>query len=319
MITFSVTAEKFKVFCNQRKGGVKVKDRLANKLTKYFNKNYKEFASASSEVSDSYQEKKRKLRAEFANRKTKKDIEEFNRKSKVFIEEYEINRCEAYTQAYKNGDCNAPIPRVTVRVNSLGPKNLDVYVFEATRDRKTMNYTDPNTRATPTLVYEPMKATITNTDEFDKVFVYLLPDSLSSFNRMTTINNVNFDFSLNKLFTYKLIALGYKGKQAFYTKLASVSSQTYSLSLSPISQDELKNKLSTGKAKVKQEILSDKNFYEAEMINTSREQKYQQDVQLMLEIGFFLFPDVSENCLKGGSEIDYNDFSVVMEIDTLQL
>ena len=46
------------------------------------------------------------------------------------------------------------------------------------------------------------------------------------------------------------------------------------------------------------------------MENTKREDKYRIDGMLTLRIGFFLFPDVSENCLEGGdvSEINYRDF-----------
>ncbi|MEN9002205.1 MAG: hypothetical protein ABF242_07830 [Flavobacteriales bacterium] len=309
MITFSGTAEKFKAFYLQKKGGVKVNDRLANKLTSYFTKKHKEFTAKSSKAFNEYESNKRKLRAKFANKKSKKDIEEFNRKSKAFNEEYEINRCEAYTQAYKTVDCNAPIPRITARITSLGPKNLDVYVFEATRDRKTMNYTDPVTGGTATLVYKPLIAKITNSDKFDKVFIYMLPDSLSSFNRMNSSDNIKFNFSMNMLFNYKLMAIGYKGKQAYFTEVNSVSPKEYSLTLSSITEKELNRKLKRIKAKVKEEVLSDKNYYEAEMVNNSREEKYKSDGELTLRIGKFLFPSVSENCLEGNKAISYNDFS----------
>lgn len=310
MVTFSGTAEKFRAFYLQKKGGVKVNDRLANELTSYFTKKHKEFTSASSENYNAYQKKKQQLRAEFANKKSKKDVEEFNRKAKAFEEEYEINRCNAYSQIYKNYDCGQqPVATVNARISSLGPKNLDVYVFEATRDRKTMNYTDPASGKKAILVYKPVKAKIANSDKFDNVFIYMLPDSLSSFNRMNSSDNIKFNFSMNMLFNYKLMAIGYKGKQAYFAEVSSVSPKEYSLTLSSITEKELNRKLKRTKAKVKEEVLSDKNYYEAEIVNNSREEKYKSDGELTLRIGKFLFPSVSENCLEGNKAISYNDFS----------
>ena len=310
MITFSKTADKFRAFYEQRKGGVKVNDRLANKLTSYFTKKHKELTQESAKVFNEYEKKKKNLRAEFVNKKTKKDREEFNRKSKVFEEELKINKCNAYSQIYDKVDCNPPPRRITARITSLGPKNLDAYVYEATRDRKSMSYTDPKSGKTATLTYKPLRANITNTEQFDKVFIYLLPDSLSSFNRMKTTDNINFDFSLNMLFNYKLMAIAYKDKQAYIAEVENVTPQTYSLSLTPISENGLKRKLKRNKSQAKQEILADKDFYEAEMVNTSREKMYKRDGQLMMRIGHFLFPEVSENCLEEGSAtVIYNNFS----------
>ncbi len=298
------TTQKFRAFYKQRKGGVKVNDRLANLLTNYFTKKHKEFTAKSSDAFNQYEQNKRKLRAEFANKKSKKDQEEYNRKAKSYNEEYKINLCNAATQIGKKGYCGEQNmvrvrrPRITSRIATLGPKNIDAYVAEATRDRKSMVYTDPNSGKKATLTYKPMKAKISNSEKFDKVFIYLLPDSLSSFNRMKTTDNINFDFSLNMLFTYKLVAVGYKGKQAYFAEVGSVSPKDYLVNLTEISEAELTQKLSKTKTKAKQDILADKDFYEEEMVNTSREQKYQRDGQLMLEIGHFLFPDVSENCLE---------------------
>ena len=314
MVTFSGTSEKFRTFYEQRKGGVKVNDRLANKLTNYFTRKHKELTSKSAEAFNEYEQKKRKLRAEFANKKSKKNIEEYNRKSKVFVEELKINLCDAYSQLYAKVDCNPPPTRGTARITTLGPKNLDVYVFKATVTRKSMSYTDPNSGKKATLTYKPIKAKISNSEQFDKVFIYLLPDSLSSFNRMKTTDNVNFNFSLNMLFGYKLMAIGYKGKQAYFSEIESVSPKEYSLTLVSISEPELENKLKRTKAKVKEEVFSDKNFYEEEMVYNSREAKYKKDGQLTLEIGHFLFPDVSENCLELSIEANFENSGLSFDI-----
>ena len=303
------TSQKFRAFYKQKKGGVKVNDRLVNKLTSYFTKKHKEYTSKSSKAFNEYETKKRKLRAEFANKKSKKDQEEYNRKVKAYQEEYEINLCNAYSQIRKNHDCNEPpVPLVTARINSLGPKNLDVYVAEATSNRKSMKYTDPASGEVATLTYKPVTVKLTNSEKFDKVFVYMLPDSLSSFNRMKSTNNVDFEFSMNMLFQYDLMAIGYVGEQAYFVELNSVQPKSYSLSLAAISEEKLKRKLSKTKPTATQEIKSDQDFYQEEMIYNSREEKYKRDGQLMLEIGHFLFPEVSENCLELSIEVTLDEF-----------
>ncbi|MGB1041582.1 MAG: hypothetical protein ACPGVD_11965, partial [Flavobacteriales bacterium] len=78
------TTKKFRGFYNQRKGGVKVNDRLANKLTDYFTKKHKEFTSATSKAFQEYEKKKQQLRKEFAGKNSKKIQEEVNRQFKVF-------------------------------------------------------------------------------------------------------------------------------------------------------------------------------------------------------------------------------------------
>ena len=316
MISFRETSDKFRIFYKQKKGGVNVKDKLANKLTNYFNKKHKEFTTATSNAFKEYKNKKQQLRREFQGAKSKKAQEGYNRKAKVFQEEYKINLCNAATQIGKKGYCGETRPntirvrrsKLTSRITTLGPKNIDVYVFNATRDRKSMVYTDPNSGKTAILTYKPMKVNVVNTETFDKIFIYLLPGTLSSFNRMKSKDNINFNFSLNMLFNYKLMAVGYKDKQAYFVELNSIKPQDYSISLSSITEEELNNKLSKDKGQIKQEILSDKNFYEKEILNTNREKKYKSDNKLTLRIGKFLFPELEGNCIIQ-EDIDYNDFS----------
>lgn len=314
-MSWELTTKKFRAFYEERKGGVKVNNRLANKLTSYFNRKHKEYTTSSSKAYDTYQTKRNKLKQEYENKRSEYFREEYNRKAKMFLEEYEMNLCDAYRQLDKKGNCKErPVlnpkraAKLTSRINTLGAKNVDVFVAKATRDRKTLDYTDPRSGKKAVIEYKPMKIKLSNTEPFDKVFMYLLPNNLNSFNRMKTTDNLNFEFALNELLSYKLVGIAYREKQAYLAEIVLVSPKTYTLHLNPVSEEELKKVLSSKKAKVKQEIEADKGFYQEEMNQNKQQKKVEENEKLTLRIGKFLFPAVRERCILR-EKISYNKFS----------
>mgnify|MGYP006089777081 CR=1 FL=1 len=293
------TTQKFRRFYKQKKGGVNVKDKLANKLSNYFNKKHEEFTSKSATAFKEYQEKKQKLRKEFRGKQGAKVQEEVNRQFGVFVEEFETNLCEAYSQLNKKGDCKTR--RVTTplltKIKTLGPKNIDRAVFEATRDRKTLNWTDPVTGKKAVIKYEPLKVTVLNTDKFDRIFMYLVPDKLNSFNRMEMNGKKEFNLPINELLNYEVKAIAYKGDSAFYAEIKSIKTGEYEIRLKPITKRELKRKLRKTKNSIEKDIKSDLNFYQEELVNKKREKKYKSDKELTLRIGKFLFPELDRSCI----------------------
>ena len=292
---------KFLTFYKQRKGGVKLNDRLADNLGAYFDKKQKEFTKKSADIFNKYQTEKIKLRQEFANKKSAKQQEEYKRKAEVFDEEYKMNLCDAYRQLGKKGCRNRTNPpRLTARISTLGPKNVDYYVYQSTKNRETLNYTDPVTGKKAVIKYEPMKVKILNTEKFDKVFVYLLPDSLSSFNRMKSTDNINFSLNLNELLNYKLVCLAYQGEKVFFVEIPKVIPKNYEVTLTISSEEKVKNSLdATSKllnTNFQKDIESDMNFYNAGVDFGKKQKKFKRDKELTLRIGKFLFPMLEEKC-----------------------
>jgi hypothetical protein len=297
-------ASQFKAFYKQKKGGVKVSDRLASKLSGYYEKKQKAYTKKSSQAYQNFESKKQKLRTEFANKKSTKDIEEFNRKMSVFNQELVINLDEAYRQIGKERTGGAGSPFVASV--GLGPKNLDAYVFESTANRTTLDYTDPETGKKAVIKYEEASVKILNAEKFDRVFVYMVPDTLNSFNRMKTEDNINFKNTLNEFFNYKMVCLAYKGNQAYFYE-GDLIPKHYDVTLTKISEAKLKRKLNKNKGTTKKDIISDVNFYQEEMKFNKENNKIKATEELTLRVGKFLFPSLDDYCIV--KQIDVSVYS----------
>lgn len=296
---------QFLAFYKEKKGGVRVNDDLAKKLAEYYENKQKTYTSKSSEIFQEYQAKKKKLKDEFMAKKTNKNIQEFNRKSEVLLEEYDLNMENVCYQLKRNNCGQSASERILTEVKTLGPKNIDAYVWDATVDRTTLNYTDPKTGKKAVIKYEEATVKITNKETFDRVFVYMIPDSLSSFNRMNSKDNINFKNNLNELLNYQLVCLAYKGEQAYVYK-GELQSQHYDVTLAPITDDELKSLLDkeveTGKT---QNITADINFFKEEMVFNEAKAKFKANDELTLKIGTFLFPMLDKNCILQSRNVGY--------------
>jgi hypothetical protein len=288
-------ASQFKAFYKQKKGGVKVSDRLASKLSRYYEKKQKSYTEKSSQAYQEFEVNKQKLRNEFTNKKSKKEIEEFNRKMNVFNQELVINLDEAYRQIgkEKTGGRGAPF----VASVGLGPKNLDAYVFESTANRTTLDYTDPETGKKAVIKYEEASVKLLNTEKFDRVFVYMVPDTLNSFNRMKTEDNIKFKNTLNEFFNYKMVCLAYKGDQAYFYE-GDLSPQHYDVTLTKVSEAKLKRKLNKNKSTTKKDIISDVNFYKEEMEFNKANDQIKASMELTKRVGLFLFPSIDRMCFE---------------------
>lgn len=286
---------QFEAFYKQKKGGVKVSDKLTAKLSKYYEKKQREVTEKSAKAYQEFEAKKQKLINDFSSKKTEKDKEEFNRKMKVFNEELVINLDEAYRQIGKKraGGVGSPF----VASVGLGPKNLDAYVFESTANRTTLDYTDPETGKKAVIKYEEASVKVLNTEKFDRIFVYMIPDTLSSFNRMKTTDNINFKNTLNEFFNYKMVCLGYVGEQAYYYE-SDLEAKHYEVTLTKISEEELKQKLNKNKSTTKKDIIADVDFYKEEVAYNKEFKKIEEQIEITKKIGLFLFPSLEKWCFE---------------------
>src|SRR4030095_8179601 len=203
------------------------------------------YREATEKTGAKYEAELNRLNKVADQKKREQGLRDFIREDKNFNEEFCINLSEAYRQIGVNRTCNDTIPPpptnyYNVTIDTVGWKNLDVYVFDATTTRQSMSYTDPVSGKTATLSYKEVSITVENPDQFDKVLVYLIPDSLSCFQRVDQQGNT-FKESLNSLFHYDAVAIGYRGTQTFFYRQADLQPGQYTFRLSSISEKELKH------------------------------------------------------------------------------
>jgi len=235
--------EQFLKFAARGEGRVKTDDNCLKKLGNFYDEQTKIYTEAAKKTSEEYYEKNRKQNEESDKRNNEQSITDAKRNSDNFNKEFTINIIDAYRQIGKKP--NIVNGRVRLSVGTTGWKNLDRYVLEATLNRTTMNYTDPETGKKAILKYEPLSIKIKDVEKYDRVLVYLLPDQLNSFMRMKKEGD-SYTEKLNMLFKHEIIVLAYKGEEAFFKHIKDVQPGELSdISLEKMSQSEINANLSS--------------------------------------------------------------------------
>lgn len=239
--------KKFLEFAARKDGAVIIAEGMQQKLSIYFQQKYQAYKEAEIKTRAKYEAELTRLNNIADAKRREEELKEFSRKSKNFEDEFCINLTESYKQIGIKRNCNDTIIPPTgqyynITISTTGWKNLDVYVFDATQDRQNMTYTDPITGKTATLIYREVTIQIENQSEYDRVLVYLIPDSLNSFQRMQQQDNV-FKEKINSIFRYDAVALAYIGTKAYYYRQQSLKSDAYMFNLSPLSNEELRSML----------------------------------------------------------------------------
>ncbi|MBL4753161.1 MAG: hypothetical protein JKY52_06145 [Flavobacteriales bacterium] len=287
-ITSGSVRAGFLKFAARNDGKVEHGNQYAFKLKAYYVKKQKALARAVAKTQRDHQQKQAKLNKVARDKQIKKSEDEMKRVADNFSKELEINMKEAYRQIGQKLT-PAPVQTYSGTVRVSGWKNLDVYVLEATAKRKTLNYTAKNGKKA-VIKYE--KLTVSQQPErYDRLYVYLLPDSLNSFMRMRGVSGV-YEENLNELFKYDLVCIGYKDDAISFGVIEDVQPNTeVSVDLLAISADSLEKKLKalkhTGQSK---DLLSELAHRAFEMADRKRVKKEQDRQQLGYAIRPAIFP-----------------------------
>lgn len=302
--------KKFLEFAARKNGGVRIKEGMQQQLSDYFQKKYKAYQDAVLETMAKYEAELEKLDQIADDEKREQEIKDLVRKDENFQEELCANLTDAYKQigierkCERNGDTIVPPPpaRYDVVINTPGWYNLDVYVFDATVTRQSMTYTDPATGKQAVLTYKDVTITIDDQAAYDKVFVYLVPDSLTSFQRIEQGGTV-FKERLNMLFRYDAVVIGFKGTQPYYYKQANLQPGEHHFSLSTISDQELKDAVKEYSGKKSKAIKDEFAFRLFEQQEIARQIQLRKDREFRQQIADIIFPCGEEG---GTYPLDWN-------------
>ena len=277
---------KFLEFASRKDGGVMLKEGMQQELSNYFEKKFKAYREASAKTFAKHEKELARLAAIADDKRRAQETKNFLREDKNFQEEFCANLTDAYRQIGVKRTCHdtiIPPPPPTnyynIEINTLGWKNLDMYVYDATEARESMTYTDPATGKKATVTYKEVSIIIEDKQQFDRVLVYLLPSELASFQRIDENGNV-FKEKLNMLFKYEVIAIGFKGEQAYFYKQTNLQPAQYTFRLSAITDKELKQQLKAGSKERSTGML---NEYEYQLFE---QQEIRREVQLRKEQDF---------------------------------
>jgi len=286
--------KKFLEFAARRDGSVMIAAGMQEKLSAYFQQRSKAYREAVEKTWTKYYAELNRLNKIADSKNREEELRNFTREANNFREEFCINLTDAYKQIGIKRNCNdtlivPPAEKFyNVTISTPGWKNLDVYVFDATENRQSMTYTDPATGKVAKLIYKEVSIKIENEQQFDRVLVYLIPDSLSSFQRMQKKES-GFKESLNSLFRYNAVALAYKGGQAYFYRQAGLQPKEYSFSLSPLSNEQVKAALEAYSFNKGKEIITEFEYRLFEQEETLRQLQLIKDRQFREKIAASIY------------------------------
>jgi len=295
--------DKFLEFAARKDWRVIIAEGIQQKLNTYFQQKTIAWQKAAAATRTKYQAELDRLDNIADAKRREESIKEFVRENNNFKEEFCINLTASYKQIGVKRSCNDTIPTrfYNINISTTGWKNLDVYVFEATRDRQSMSYTDPATGKTATLTYSDITIAVKDATQFDKVLVYLIPDSLTSFQRMKQQGEI-FTGKLNSLFRYDAVVLAYKGTETHYYQHRSLQGTSYSFALSRVSPRELSAIVKTYSISRSTELNTEFAYQLFEQQENLRHVQVRKDQAFREQVAAAIF-----KCLEGDRQEVYDD------------
>jgi hypothetical protein len=203
-----------------------------------------------------------------------------------------INFEEAWRQlGYTIAPTPPPASIYTAAITDTGWYNIDKAVTDATIARTTLNYTSPAGQDKVTISYLPVSFNIPDWQQYDRLYVYLLPDQLSSFMRIAGAEG-SYNEKLNALLKYDLVCLAYKGDQIFFYHQQNLGPKAYThIQLSSISQPDLKRRLNeAGSIGNLSQFQDEDSFYQFDIKDQPRRKHNEELAALRGRLINMIFP-----------------------------
>jgi hypothetical protein len=232
--------QQFLAFAARQDGAIRINSALTQELREYYKNKTKTYMDAVAKTHRAFWEKQEQLDNEAYKKQTEHKNDSLKRLVDRFNEELQLNLKSAYSQLGYNIPPRLPAANVyKAQITATGWYNVDRVVTEATSARTSVNITDPVTGKKAAIRYQPVSFAINKPEQFDDLYVYLLPEKLNSFVRLSGTNG-KYTEQLNELIKYKLVCVGYKGEQAFYYSQPDIAPKAYTnIELAAVSTDKL--------------------------------------------------------------------------------
>jgi uncharacterized protein (DUF4415 family) len=133
--------------------------------------------------------------------------------------------------------------------------------------------------------------------------VYLIPDNLSSFQRIEQQGNV-FKESLNSLLKYDAIAIAYKGTQAFFYRQVNLQPGNYVFRLSSRTEQEIKDQLENYSRQKVKDINTEFEYQLFEQQEAIRETQLRKEQDFRLKIAAAVFSCFGEGGINWPAKAD---------------
>ncbi len=286
--------DKFRSFYSRHDGRVKNGSRQFAKLKEYYELKERVFTEAIARTERGFRAKQAELDKVASGLAQTHAIDSIVRVDRNFSEEFALNLASVCKQL----GCNEQIVRqpparmfYRVQLNLTGWCNIDRAVAAATMQQTTVVLTDDQTGKKAVISYLNLSIQVVKPEAYDRIYVYLLPDKLSSFIRLSGSNG-DFTGKLNDLMKYDLVCVAYKQEQAFYHYQATIGSGDHpSVTLDSIGKAELDRRLNlAGSMRQAADLQRENAYFRFEITDEARQKNVAKVWALQCTVMRLLFP-----------------------------
>ena len=224
---------QFEVFVAENMGKVNVNNPHLKHLQSFYEKAVKQLKKKNKSLQD--KDKKRKqnwdnnIRQERKNESTRK----LYRESQALQEEYEFNMKNVKRQI-------GPTVGFTIKHGGGTVYNIDKYVWDATVNRESMDRIDPVSGKRVKITYNDFSFNIQNPDKYIKLFAYVFPHQINSYQRLEGKNG-KFSYPLNDDMIYDIAVVGItEDGYEYFQKMTFKKGELGSITLKQVSEDKMK-------------------------------------------------------------------------------
>lgn len=210
---------QFQKFADQRVGKLVVSDEHQQNMQQFYEQTRTEIQQMGRSQFQDKLNKQREWDQKFQAAQTQDVIRKGIRESQNLKEEFEFNMDDVYKQLGKKR------PKVGFTMSrGSAVKNIDRYVMDATIARQSTTITDPDTKKTAQIVYNEFSIEVHNAKQYDKLYIYLFSQEMTSFQRLDMMNR-KLKYNLNAKMNYKAAVIGINKDQTAIYEIQNIKTQ----------------------------------------------------------------------------------------------
>lgn len=227
---------EFNEFAKERVGAIQLSNPHTNNLRHFYESAISKLREKDKKAINKAKKVTMAWDSEMRKARTKETTRSQQRETKALSEEYDLNLKNVYKQlGYAVGF------KITHGGGTV--YNIDKYVMDATVARESTVITDPTTGKKATITYNDFSAKIENGKQYGKLYLYLFPKEINSFQRIDAKNGV-FDYPLNNDISYDMAFIGINEDGYYILEKRKVNKGNLgSLSLEKVSENEFNNRI----------------------------------------------------------------------------
>ncbi|TDW99518.1 hypothetical protein [Dinghuibacter silviterrae] len=278
--------DQFLRFAGRHDGRVRIGSTAYRRLRDYYRTKARLFREAVTKTENEYWSYQDRLNEETTSRALEHGRDSAWRAAQNFEQELTLN----FKSVCRQAGIGSELPKESYRVTltNTGWCNIDRAAATATVTRTSIDAIDPQTGRKVSIRYAPFSIRVDAS--YERVYVYLLPDSLNSYVRLSSAGGA-YSESLNASIGYGLVCIAYKGTQAYLYEEKRLRSTDYGLIRPvPVGDSALTRRLN---AWYRDGSLQQENkFQKGEWIDEKRRSRNEKLRDLQTRLTRMLFPCV---------------------------